>query len=62
MLIVRDYGDRALLQASECRCSCCCFCTCYLYLLPNANYQSNGCAYGSTNGENLAGQFSFHQL
>jgi hypothetical protein len=58
MVRVQDYGDRSVGKSNASSCSCYCFCTCYLFMTLDANYQSNGCAYGSTNGENIAKECS----
>jgi hypothetical protein len=62
MLLVRNFGDRDMVGAGRCRCGCFCFCTCFIYFMLNANYQSNGCAYASTNGENIASMIDRHEV
>jgi hypothetical protein len=60
MVRVQNYGGQSVDANNASGCSCYCLCTCYLFMTPNANYQANGCAYGSTNGENLAKEYSLY--
>jgi hypothetical protein len=42
MINVKQFGDRASVNASECgRCYCWCFCSCYLPPSPAAAYLGN---------------------